>query len=404
MAGTRLLDRLFMHSETLAAAWRRQQWLFDDLSVAKVWNTTLCLKQFLLKREEAAGWPVVLKVDISPLCNLRCTVCVHARPGEGEAELETQSFRRGQMMSLEQFQRILDEVKGRTCAISMYYLGDPLMHPDLHAMCRAAADARLNTHVSTNLSFRMSDERITGLVTSGLTHLTVCVDGLTQESYGRTRVGGRIALVLENLERVLAERKRLGRCYPKVEAQYIKFQHNVAELDEARRLFARLGVDRVAEFWGSLARASYYSPPRHDRIRPKAPRAVPHCFWPYFSMQIKYNGDVIPCCTYRHTAQYGAGDARAVGNVFESSVWDVWNSEAYAALRRLVSDPVRASGDGATKDSFCNGCTTVFDVQGDSAQPRAGENAWEDYYELGPAGHVVPLPGTYSPERAVQPE
>jgi MoaA/NifB/PqqE/SkfB family radical SAM enzyme len=157
---------------------RRQGWLLENLTPGKLLNLFIAGIQFLLKREVMRAWPVIVKVDISPLCNLQCTVCVHAHPASsGSEELKGQHFRADQKMSLAQFKRITDEVSGKSMAISLYYLGDPLVHPDLDAMCRIARDAKLNSHVSTNFSFNLSDERIRNIVQSGLTHLTVCVDG-----------------------------------------------------------------------------------------------------------------------------------------------------------------------------------------------------------------------------------
>src|SRR5205085_1410671 len=161
---------------------------------------------YALGTEGVAAWPTVLKIDISPVCNLRCTVCVHAAPN-GDTDLERQEFHGRQRMSVADFRRIIAEVAGRTSAVSLYYLGDPLVHPDLDEMCGIARDAGMNVHISTNFSFKLTDERLARMARSGLTHLTVCVDGLRQESYERTRVGGRIDLVLSNLRRICAERR-----------------------------------------------------------------------------------------------------------------------------------------------------------------------------------------------------
>lgn len=391
-----MFDRLLRSRQSLAAAWRRSSWVVDNLTPRKTWNVLLCLAQYSLKRQSASGWPLAVKVDISPLCNLRCTVCVHARSGTEETEIEDQSFNRSQMMSLEDFRRIVDELKGKTSAISMYYLGDPLMHPQLDRMCRAAAEAGINTHVSTNLSFKLSDERLKGLVESGLTHLTVCVDGLSQELYARTRIGGRIELVFANLKRILEIRRQLGQKYPRVEVQYIKFQHNLAEIEPARRIFREIGVDYVTEFFGSLARAWHSSPPAEGKgIVAKPNKRSPRCFWPHFSMQIKYNGDVIPCCTYRQTAQYGNGDARIIGNVFATSVQEVWKSEAYAKLRLLVNKPASVGNKEGSKSNFCYGCDAIYDVDPPVERPRGDKHAWEDYFSEDRTGKVLPKPGSY---------
>lgn len=370
---------------------RRLAWVLPDSTPAKLANLAVASAQFALGHEVMRAWPVVVKIDISPLCNLRCTVCVHARPSENSSdELKGQSFSSTARMTVGQFQRITDEIAGKTMAVSLYYVGDPLMHPDLDEMCRIARDARLNSHISTNFSFTLSDARIASIVTSGLTHLTVCVDGLTQESYGRTRVGGRIALVLDNLERVVRCRRELGRSYPRVEVQYLKYQHNVGELAAAWRRFADLGVDQFTEMWGDLHNYTDLSPGRYEVVAPKPDRRIPQCLWPYFTLQIKYDGDVVPCVNYRMGPQYSSvGERRVLGNVFATSVWSVWNSPEYQALRRFVSRPKRVEQEPGLGETFCEGCPQIYVTRIERNLRRANAHRWEDLYEMANRRRVV---------------
>lgn len=382
--------RIRRNKNVLTDLRRRQGWILENMSARKACNLALCAWHYAMKREIVRAWPVVVKVDISPVCNLRCTFCVHATPRQ-EPALERQRFRRNQLMPVERFERIAAEIHGRSSAVSLYYLGDPLTHPELAEICAAAWQHRLNSHVSTNLSFRLTDGQIERLVTSGLTHLTVCVDGLTQENYERTRVGGRIALVLTNLRRLLEVRRSLGRKYPKVEAQFIKFQHNVHELPAALDVLAEIGVDQVTDFWGFLARATFMSPGGFQVARPRETRMLPACYWPYLGMQIKYNGDVIPCCTYRTVEQYQEGvDSRMLGNVFETSVWEVWNSARYRQNRQYVGRPERVLADGNLTKTFCHECPQLFETDSNNRHLTADTHSWEDYYEHDERGRVMP--------------
>jgi MoaA/NifB/PqqE/SkfB family radical SAM enzyme len=286
-------------------------------------------------------------------------------------------------MSPADFQRIVDQVAGRTMAVSLYYLGDPLTHPDLDEICTIAWKAGLNSHVSSNFSFVLADGRIRTLVSSGLTHLTVCVDGLTQETYGRTRVGGRIDLVLDNLERLLRCRRELGRTYPRVEVQFIKFQHNLHELGAAAERCRALGVDQFTEMWGGLHNYADVAPGTYRVGAPKPERSLPHCVWPHFSMQIKYNGDVIPCCTHRLATQYHpTAETRALGNVLAAPLREVWNSPAYRAVRRFVSNPERVRDEPGLADTFCDGCDTIFDTGMKEGRRMADQHRWEDLYQI----------------------
>ncbi len=348
--------------EVMRDAVRRKGWLIENLSFRKFINMAFGAIQFVFKTEKMFSWPIIVKIDISPLCNLKCSFCVHAEPNDEEA-LKKQEFRASKKMTIAQYQRIIDEIKGKSAAVSLYYLGDPLVHPDVDEMCQIARQAGLNVHISTNFSFPLTDERISRLVSSGLTHLTVCVDGLIQEKYQLTRVGGRLDWVLSNLRRVCEYKREKNLIYPKVEVQYIKFQHNLDQLEQAKQLFAEIGIDQVTVFWGKLSNMTEVEPGTYPVFGPKKNKGIPQCIWPHLSMLIKYNGDVIPCCQYRQSMQYSSqDDPLVVGNVFETSVWQVWNSPQYRELRRLVSKPELVESETSLKKSFCYGCSQIFNV------------------------------------------
>jgi len=388
-----LLNRLASRGEYLRmlilGTWRRQGWFLENTNLRKFVNLAVTGGQFALKSERMYTLPPAVKIDISPMCNLSCTVCVHADPN-GDPALEKQDFRPQQRMSVEQFRRIIKEIKGRTSAVSLYYVGDPLVHPDLDEMSSIAWKAGLNVHISTNYSFALTDARIRRIVKSGLTHLSICVDGLSQEKYELTRVGGRIDRVLSNLERTLRFRREMGRTYPKVEVQYIKFQHNVDELPAARRLFEKLGVDQITDFWGDLGNYTHRDPGTFEVIAPRPRQGLPQCYWPHSSMVIKYNGDVIPCCSYRIGHQYSTkDDPHILGNIFETSLVEVWNNERYRQARRMVNDPGIVLSEPELKNHFCYGCPALFETTDTTPQDFGNHTRWEDRYELGPDGRPL---------------
>lgn len=174
---SRLVYPLYLASST----WRRRGWFTRNLTHQKLRNITKAARAFTTKARTTNSLPVGVKIDITPLCNLHCTVCVHAVP-DGRPALEVQHFQPTDKMSIDTFAHIIDQIRDHSSAVSLYYLGDPLMHPDLPELCRIAADAELNVHVSTNFSFKLPDQKLEALLTSGLTHLTVCIDGLTQDT------------------------------------------------------------------------------------------------------------------------------------------------------------------------------------------------------------------------------
>lgn len=368
---------------------RREGWFLENLTIRKAANMAMTAGQFAVKSERMRTLPVVVKIDISPSCNLSCTVCVHADPN-GNSALEKQDFDPKHRMSVDQFRRIVDQIRGRTTAVSLYYIGDPLVHPNLDEMCGIAYNAGLNVHISTNFSFALTDARIRRIVESGLTHLSVCVDGLSQEKYQLTRVGGKIDRVLDNLKRICKVRDEMHRTYPKVEVQYIKFQHNVDELEAARKLVKSYGVDQVTDFWGSLNNYTDFDPDVISVIEPNKNNKLPQCFWPHSSMVVKYNGDVIPCCNFRIGQQYtDVDDARVLGNIFETSLDEVWNNQQFRDARRLVSNPELAKTEPRLKEHFCYSCPVIFKTTEPQVSRNASRHRHEDIYEMGADGRPI---------------
>jgi hypothetical protein len=101
-------------------------------------------------------------------------------------------------------------------------------------------------------------------------------------------------------------------------------------------------------------------------------------------MVIKYNGDVIPCCSYRLGQQYtGVDDPRVFGNVFESSIRRIWNSPHYHRARRMVSEPDSTLRDPALKQEFCYGCGVIFESDEVDYRRQGPDQHWDNEYELG---------------------
>ncbi len=131
-------------------------------------------------------------------------------------------------------------------------------------------------------------------------------------------------------------------------------------------------------------------PGRYAIVGSKKNQRLPQCSWPHLAMLIKYNGDVIPCCQYRQGSQYTAtGDRTRLGNVFETSVWDIWNSAQYQKLRRLVSNPEVVESESEMKESFCYGCPIVFNTNLGEQTVYANSRKFEELYGLDEKGVPV---------------
>lgn len=238
------------------------------------------------------------------------------------------------------------------------------MHPNLNELCGIARAAGLNVHLTTHFSYNLSDAKIRSLADSGVTHVTVSLDGSSQEVYGSTRIRGRYDWVVSNLRRLLAYRRSRSRKYPIVEVQYIPHDHHPpGEEERVRAISTDCGADEFSTITPyPLSNIVDEDPDNFTVGTTRARGIVPNCSWMFTSMVVKYNGDVIPCCNYRAARQHtNLDDQRVAGNILKESLSDVWNGKAYRDMRRLASKPSLAEGDTTLKQSFCYGCPVLME-------------------------------------------
>jgi MoaA/NifB/PqqE/SkfB family radical SAM enzyme len=307
--------------------------------------------------------PYNLVVDPSNRCNLRCPLCF-----AGQRRLVP---RQG-LMTLENYVRIVEPVKERLLQVFLYNNSEPLLNPEICDIIRWNRANNIGSVLSSNLSLKIQADEI---VDSGLEYLVLSVDGATQEVYEQYRVGGRLDLVLENLGRIIEARSRKRARHPFIEWQVLVTSRNEEQLDDIKRLAARMGVDVVRP-----ANLNFYAVdgdrgdteeawlPRSERFRAFASEriAVPPgatrrpCFWLWRTAVISANGGVIPCCLF---------DTADWGNALEEPLAEIWNGETYRGARELgLSSPARR----AAEETVCRGCRAPFVWdRGSGARPDA---------------------------------
>jgi MoaA/NifB/PqqE/SkfB family radical SAM enzyme len=346
------------------------------LTLKKAFNLFKSLISYALKTEQVNYLPPVLKIDLSPLCNLHCPICVHATPREGSNLLNQQAFNSDQRMPVEEFRNIISQVAGKTQAVYLYLMGEPFMHPEFCTMSRIAHDAGLNVLVSSHFSFKFSDRKIEEIAHSGITHLELSIDGPTQEIYEQTRVGGNLEHVFYNLERLSAYKKEHGLKYPKIEVQCLTFEHNRDHVEQLKQRLEPYDIDKFTDEHGDVGSWAEMAAENFNVLSPKPNLPIPTCHWPYAAMVIKYDGDVIPCCLFNMGKQFAKEPDRSMvlGNAFEQSVAEIWDGKPYRDLRKYVSKPELVLQDKSLEKTYCYGCPQVCSTElKETVMPEDGE-------------------------------
>src|SRR5215213_369182 len=306
--GRAVLKRVFLYLSIIV---RHLTW-------KKIVNFVNIELDYFLTRPVCKGKPWSAKIEPTNICNLQGTYCPR----------EDTPYQLG-IMSLERFQQLIDDIKDHTFIIALHLWGEPLLHKRLPEMIRYAVDSGIGTYISSNFN-RLTEEQAREIVESKLDLLTVCVDGSDQDTYEVFRKGGKLSKVLENIETFIRIRNEMKSASPYVELQFLVTPKTEHEVERVKALAERLGVDTFKAkpvYPIMVERKGEYFLPEGEEFYPIKRRAKRKtCWWLWRTITIGWEGSVLPCCRVMF--------ASSMGNVFRTSLSEVWNNQQYQGLRR----------------------------------------------------------------------
>ncbi len=183
-----------------------------------------------------AGRPLEAYIEVAARCNLRCPMCpitVDPRyaPGAGLPPL----------LSPQNFERLVPFFPTLYRAY-LVGLGEPLLNPHLPRYAERLASDGVETWLTTNGTL-IHKREAEALVASGLTRITVSIDGATPATYERLRRHGKFDDVKRGLISIGAARN--GRTRPIFVLSIVAMASNVHELSRLVELCAEVGADGV---------------------------------------------------------------------------------------------------------------------------------------------------------------
>ena len=257
-------------------------------------------------------FPVDVIVETIAHCNLRCIMCP-------QPELKRQ---RGEM-SFEIFKKIADEVAKESPETRMWLalMGEVLLMGDKAIeMIRYAKSVGVGSiHLNTNAE--MMDSKIADqLIALGVDEIIVGMDGFTEETYDKIRVGGDFKTTVDNVKYLLNKRNEMGMSKPKVVMQIIVMDENEHEVEEFKSYWLAQGAVvkvRPKLGWGTGVKAENLNLPETERTFP--------CPWLTRTVSIQWNGK-FGQCDADYEGEHSPGDIRT------QTIKEVWDGEL--AIRR----------------------------------------------------------------------
>jgi radical SAM protein with 4Fe4S-binding SPASM domain len=332
--------------------------LISKLTFRRAWNGICVLASFYISKwtRRAVQWGVPISISFEPTtsCNLRCPEC--------PSGLRSFTRPRG-MLEKDFFRQMIDQLAPELLYLTFYFQGEPYLNPDFLEMVKYATSKKIYTATSTNAHY-LNDEIARRTVESGLDRLIISLDGTTQEVYSQYRIGGNLQKVMDGAANIVKWKKKLNRKTPYVFFQFLVVRPNEHQIQEARELVMKTGVDgiryKTAQIYDYEKDPNQLIPQHSSltRYRKKADGSYEaknplrnHCWRLWHSPVITWDGLVVPCC-FDKDAKHRLGDLK------NKPFKEIWKQPEYLDFRRKILK-------GRSEIEICANCSEGVKVWGD---------------------------------------
>jgi len=248
--------------------------------------------------------PLHVDIELCKQCNLKCTMCSYSDP----------SWQTGGMMDTKLAKSIIDQcVKNGVFSIKLQFRGESSLHKDLVEIVGYAKDKGiLEVQLNTN-GIPYTSEKVKGLILAGLDRLIVSIDGATEETYEKIRIGGDLSKVKRTLDLFLYWQEQFQTNKPKIRIQMTQQDDN----DQDVKLFK--------DKWGIYGQINI------KQVRARNVGQRRRCPQPFQRIVYGWDGTVYGCCN--------AWNEESLITNQERTVYTAWRDRNMVNLRNQARHP-----------------------------------------------------------------
>lgn len=247
------------------------------------------------------------------------------------------------------YRKFITENRETLIDIILHFQGEPLMYKQLGEMIAFARQNRIYTMFSTN--GQLLAQNIDIIRNARPDRIIVSLDGLSDETYTKYRVGGKVQNVLNGLEK-LSQLPANERTF--IELQFLVFSHNEHEIPELQKLKKKYHIDKITlksaqiyensqvDFLPENKNFSRYEVSESGSFRLKN-GIKNQCKRLIFGTVVCFDGRVVPCC-------FDKDADHELGSIANQSLHEIRNSKKYI-------DFVNKVFSNRNEISICNNCT-----------------------------------------------
>ncbi len=327
--------------------------IFKVLTFNRFCNLFLLINSYLLsviiKKPILWAYPFAITIEPITNCNLSCEECPTGK--------KTLTRPLGKI-SLEFFKKIVDEVYKKTFYLNLYLQGEPFIHPDIIEMLEYAVNKKMFVCISTNGHF-LDSETCSKIVKSGIQKLIISLDGATEETYLKYRIGGDFNKVTVGIKNLSDSKKKLKSNTPEIIIQMLINKYNEHEISIAKDLTCNLGANKFVlktmqiyndfDFLPDSKKFKRYLKSNNGSFVINR-KIHNRCYRLWSNAVFTFDGNIIPCC-FDKNAEYkfgniNVGENSNMGRKFK----ELWTSDDFNNFRSSVLK-------NRKKHQICQNCT-----------------------------------------------
>lgn len=255
--------------------------------------------------------PFIAHIEVTNICNAECVMCPQSTMKRKLGNMEDSLYR-----------KIIEQCRPLE-AVWTFMMGEPLMDKNLPQRIAYAKNAGIKkVGIFTNASL-LKPDLADRLLASGIDHITISFDALTEQTFKEIRPGLSFQDVTMNIENLVKLRRKLKQKKPFIAIEFVKMERNAPEAEPFRKKWKRI-VDAVyianMVNWGGVNQIEPAAGLFYKMRRP--------CYMLWRDMVIFVDGRVALCC-YDYEGSVILGDAS------KQSLKEIWTGEKLARIRKM---------------------------------------------------------------------
>jgi radical SAM protein with 4Fe4S-binding SPASM domain len=259
--------------------------------------------------------PSIYQIEVMSRCNFKCQFCqtgIRDTPYSGDAYIDDALFK-----------TIVERDLDGSSFIELQFRGEPTLNKRLNEyvqLLKKKVFVGFSTHGNLLHQKHVLDAALNSH------YVTISVDAGTPELYEQYRLGGNWDRLILNINLVLDYRGISF--FPVIDFQFIEFDGFEEQINTFKKV--------AKEFGWMSSNGEFYLSRKSTRIRTVKDtqantlnrRFTELCTNPWYSVSIKANGAVVPCCM-----AFNDEPDMVYGNLHEQSLKDIWNSDKVKEFR-----------------------------------------------------------------------